>query len=128
MRQKAALLCLALTTLGATSVQATPQLGEAATLSETSRNAPPAEDSPHRRGVEGFEVHWFTVDGGGGSNSSGGEFSLSATIGQSDAASAMTGGQFLLRPGFWTPVTGEPCGIFCDGFESGDTTAWSAEN
>jgi len=52
-----------------------------------------------------FSIDWFTVDGGGGS-STGGAFTLSGTIGQSDAASnpTLTGGTFELTGGFW-PVS-----------------------
>ncbi len=47
-----------------------------------------------------YALDWYKVSGGGGS-SSGGRFSLSATIGQHDAAPAMTGGRFCLGGGFW---------------------------
>lgn len=83
---------------------------------------------------EAFEIVWQSVDGGGGLSSTGGDFSLSATIGQPDAAPTMTGLNFSLTPGFWAfatpegPPEPEPCGIFCDGFESGDTSAWSSSN
>ena len=79
-----------------------------------------------------FEVPWWTVDGGGGLESTGGDYLLSATIGQPDAAATMAGGDFAMTPGFWafnTMVTPpESCGIFCDGFESGDTSAWSSQD
>jgi hypothetical protein len=44
---------------------------------------------------------WLTVDAGGG-NSRGGAYSLSGTIGQWDATSALSGGPFILQPGFWS--------------------------
>ena len=50
----------------------------------------------------GFDLTWFTVDGGGGT-SSGGDFVLSGTIGQPDAGD-LAGGGFTLRGGFWQPV------------------------
>ncbi len=50
----------------------------------------------------GFELSWFTVDGGGGT-SSGGDFVLSGTAGQPDAGD-LTGGDFVLRGGFWQPA------------------------
>lgn len=49
------------------------------------------------------EVEWFSIDGGGHMQSSGGEFSLAGTIGQPDAVRALytsQGGR--LRGGFWT--------------------------
>jgi len=57
-----------------------------------------------------FEVNWFTVDGGGGMESTGGAFRLSGTIGQPDAG-VMSGGTFTLTGGFWAgaSVVGGPC-------------------
>jgi hypothetical protein len=48
----------------------------------------------------GLSVDWFTVDGGGGT-STGGAYSLSGTIGQTDAA-LLTGGNYTLQGGFWS--------------------------
>src|SRR6266850_395886 len=48
-----------------------------------------------------LQIDWFTIDGGGGS-SSGGVYSVSGTIGQPDASSAMTGGGYSLTGGFWS--------------------------
>lgn len=76
--------------------------------------------------TNGFDVPWFTTAGGG--MSQGGDFHLKSTIAQTDA-SVLAGGVFVLSGGFWS-VTREPTftvGIFCDGFESGDCSAWSAE-
>ena len=47
-----------------------------------------------------FEIDWFTIDGGGGS-ASGGGFELQGTIGQFDAGTTMSNGQFELVGGFW---------------------------
>ena len=50
---------------------------------------------------EDFEITKSTIDNGGGT-SSGGDFSLTGTIGQSDANPQIsTGGGFLLAGGFW---------------------------
>ena len=46
-----------------------------------------------------YAIDWFTIDGGGGT-SSGGSYTLSGTIGQSDAG-VMTGGNYSLIGGFW---------------------------
>jgi len=46
-----------------------------------------------------YNISWYTIDGGGGT-STGGNFSLSGTIGQPDAGT-MAGGNFELRGGFW---------------------------
>jgi hypothetical protein len=53
--------------------------------------------------AQGYEVGWFTVDGGGGA-SSGGEFSISGTIGQPDAG-LLSGGGFTIEGGFWSDVS-----------------------
>ncbi len=60
-----------------------------------------------------FDLPWFSVDGGGGT-SSGGDFTLDATIGQPDASNALKGGDFALRGGFQAGVVdGVPPNILC---------------
>jgi hypothetical protein len=51
-------------------------------------------------------VDWFSIDGGGGS-SSGGIYSVSATIGQLDVG-AMSGGEYSMQGGFWSILALEP--------------------
>jgi len=46
-----------------------------------------------------YEIDWHTIDGGGGT-SSGGQYVLSGTIGQPDAAYS-AGGHYELLGGFW---------------------------
>jgi hypothetical protein len=53
--------------------------------------------------AEDFTLDWFVVAAGGG-QSSGGDFELSATIGQPDADN-MLGTDFFLAAGFWSIVT-----------------------
>ncbi len=48
----------------------------------------------------GYDLTWNTVDGGGATFSTGGEYSLGGTIGQSDAG-VLTGGGYTLAGGFW---------------------------
>ncbi len=56
-----------------------------------------------------FAIDWYTIDGGGGT-SSGGNFTLSGTIGQPDAGPTMSGGSFTLTGGFWAATpTGSSC-------------------
>lgn len=50
----------------------------------------------------GYDLSWWTVDGGGGTNT-GGSYALSGTIGQPDAGS-MSGGDYDLQGGFWGGV------------------------
>jgi hypothetical protein len=48
-----------------------------------------------------YAIDWYTVDGGGGT-SGGGNYTLSGTIGQSDAATTpLSGGNYTLQGGFW---------------------------
>ncbi len=47
-----------------------------------------------------YNLEWNTVDGGGYTFSSGGDYSLGGTIGQPDAG-AMSGGDYVLLGGFW---------------------------
>jgi len=50
----------------------------------------------------GYEINWWTVDGGGGvSESSGGQYHLKGTIGQHDAGPKTEGGTYSLYGGFW---------------------------
>ena len=46
-----------------------------------------------------YSLNWFTIDGGGGL-SSGGQYTLTGTIGQPEAG-AMSGGSYELLGGFW---------------------------
>ena len=47
-----------------------------------------------------YSIDWFKIAGGGGT-STGGNYSLSGTIGQHDAGGPMTNGPFSLVGGFW---------------------------
>ena len=47
-----------------------------------------------------YGLDWWTVDGGGGTSSTGGSYSLDGTIGQPDAGTS-TGGGYALAGGFW---------------------------
>ncbi len=50
-----------------------------------------------------WSVDWYSIDGGGSLQTTGGDWSLSATIGQTDATSsaALAGGGWQLTGGFW---------------------------
>ena len=64
--------------------------------------------------VDDFDIIKSTIDGGGGL-SSGGEFSIQGTIGQADATTALSGGDFSLIGGFWEPLNDDL--IFINGFD-----------
>lgn len=53
--------------------------------------------------AQSYAINWHKIAGGGGT-SSGGQYSVSGTIGQPDASSAMTGGNYSLTGGFWSLV------------------------
>jgi hypothetical protein len=48
----------------------------------------------------GYDLTWNTVDGGGHTFSTGGDYILGGTVGQPDAG-LMTGGEYTLSGGFW---------------------------
>jgi hypothetical protein len=54
--------------------------------------------------IAGYNLGWWTVDGGGGNASTGGGFSLDGTIGQPDAGTS-SDGTYTLAGGYWG---GEP--------------------
>ena len=65
-----------------------------------------------------FEITRSTIDNGGGT-SSGGDFSLTGTIGQHDASTqTSSGGDFGLASGFWASAQPPQNLIFSDGFEN----------
>ncbi len=61
--------------------------------------------------AQDYQIDWYTVDGGGTMNSTGGTFDLSGTIGQPDAGvpSVLIGGEFELTGGFWPVVLSCDC-------------------
>lgn len=48
-----------------------------------------------------LDISRFTIDGGGGTHSTGGNFAVGGTIGQPDAG-RLSGSSFTLRGGFWS--------------------------
>ena len=59
-----------------------------------------------------FDLSWYTIDGGGNRWSTGGDFELSGTLGQTDAG-VLSGGNFTLLGCFW-PATVPACLGDCD--------------
>ncbi len=57
----------------------------------------------------GYDLSWWTVDGGGGAVSGGG-YVLTGTAGQPDAGAALTGGGYTLTGGFWPGAAAAPSG------------------
>ena len=54
--------------------------------------------------AQSYNIDWYKVSGGGGT-STGGQYSVSGTIGQQDASGAMTGGNYSLTGGFWALIS-----------------------
>jgi hypothetical protein len=54
--------------------------------------------------AQSYTIDWYKTSGGGGA-SSGGQFSVSGTVGQHDAGGAMSGGNFSLTGGFWSFIS-----------------------
>jgi hypothetical protein len=50
--------------------------------------------------AQNYTIDWYKVSGGGGT-STGGVYAVSGTIGQPDASTPMTGGNYSLTGGFW---------------------------
>lgn len=69
-----------------------------------------------------FGLSWWTIDGGGGMNSTGGGYELAGTIGQHDAGGPLTGGGYELTGGFWVVAATTPQACpgdsNCDGYIS----------
>lgn len=63
-------------------------------------SAPPVPSAIERLSPE-LELGWFTVDSGGATWSSGGNYALAGTIGQPDAGPTLSGGPYNLAGGFW---------------------------
>jgi len=64
------------------------------------QHAGPDPGQTHRTGTAGYDLSWWTVDGGGRTFSTGGGYTLGGTVGQPDAG-ALTGGGYTIGGGFW---------------------------
>jgi hypothetical protein len=54
--------------------------------------------------AQNYSIDWHSIDGGGGT-STGGVYSVSGTVGQADAGTMMSGGNYSLSGGFWPGLT-----------------------
>jgi hypothetical protein len=54
-----------------------------------------------------YRIDWWTIDGGGAISSTGGDFSLSGTIGQPENGTS-SAGNFAVSGGFWGVGEGTP--------------------
>jgi hypothetical protein len=53
--------------------------------------------------AQNYSLDWHTIAGGGGA-SAGGAYSVEGTIGEPDAGSPLTGGNYSITGGFWSLV------------------------
>jgi hypothetical protein len=51
--------------------------------------------------ASGYDLSWWTVDGGGGTSTGSNGYTLNGTIGQPDAGTLSSGGVYTLTGGFW---------------------------
>lgn len=68
-------------------------------------HANPRQGTQPDRSVAGYHLSWWTVDGGGGTFSTGEGYSLGGTIGQPDAG-RLAGTGYRLDGGFWSGAAG----------------------
>lgn len=54
--------------------------------------------------AQNYSIDWYKISGGGGT-STGGNYSVSGTIGQHDAGQQMSGGNYSLTGGFWALIS-----------------------
>ena len=72
-----------------------------------------------------LEIRTFSVDAGGGT-SEGDSYTLRGVVAQPDAGPILESGGYQLTGGVLAIGTPGAGIIFCDGFESGDFSAWSS--
>jgi hypothetical protein len=52
--------------------------------------------------AQSYSIQWYKIAGGGGTSASAnGQYSVSGTIGQPDASTSMSGGNYSVTGGFW---------------------------
>ena len=56
-----------------------------------------------RAQAQSYSIDWYKIAGGGGTSTNS-QYSLSGTIGQPDASTAMSGGNYSLTGGFWSLI------------------------
>ncbi len=76
---------------------------------------------------QSYTIDWHAVAGGGGT-STGGNYTLSGTIGQAEAGETLSGGSYTLQGGFWAGITlpssGEVPQLFIQSSGSGVAVSW----
>jgi hypothetical protein len=62
-------------------------------------------------GSDGYNLSWWTVDGGGTTSAGGSGYTLGGTAGQPDAA-VWSGGDYTLAGGFWGGAAAGPYAVY----------------
>jgi hypothetical protein len=63
-----------------------------------------------------YKISKSSIDAGGG-KTQGGEYKINSSIGQADASSKISGGEFSLTGGYWSTPNNNDDIIFKNGFE-----------
>lgn len=108
-RDKSRLAGVVLAALGAAAA-AQPPVGEAGPSEETRASSP------------NYAIHWIVLDANGGGTATSAGYRGQITLGQSPIGVSV-GAAGKAELGFWFSDRND---LFGDGFETGDTTAWSA--
>jgi hypothetical protein len=74
--------------------------------------------APSALAQSGYDLSWWTVDGGGIMDASGSGFTLAATLGQPDAGIPLSGGSFSVEGGFWPAATDRMASVSAGAFYS----------
>jgi hypothetical protein len=78
--------------------------------------------------AQSYSIDWHAIAGGGGT-STGGEYSLSGTVGQAEAGGTLSGGDYTLQGGFWpgliVTTSGEVPQLFIQASGQGVTVSWA---
>jgi hypothetical protein len=81
-----------------------------------------------RTAGQNYSINWYKVAGGGGMSSNG-QYSVSGTVGQPDAGSALTSGSYSLTGGFWALFAEQTPGLpYLTILHSGDNVIVSWPN
>jgi hypothetical protein len=70
-------------------------------IGTASTNAQRINESPQG----GYDLSWYTINGGGATFSTGGSYSLGGTIGQPEAVGQVGNSPYTLVDGFWGGVS-----------------------
>lgn len=82
-----------------------------------------AAGEPVEKGTPSYTVNWSAFSNGGTNSLEAGSYRLKSTVGQ-PVAGLVDAGSLAVQAGF--QVGSDSAALFTDGFESGNTSMWSA--